>query len=309
MQNIDVSVIIVSYNVPQLLLACIASVYQSVGDYKCEIIVIDNNSADNSVALIKAQYPEVQIISNSYNNGFSGANNQGIAIAKGKYLFLLNPDTEIIADGLSQLIELANSKAEIDIIGPRLLNSNGSLQISAWKKPMVYYLLFDLFYLKAFFNPLNYTVDKYQKPFSPQIISGAAIFAKKEVFQTLKGLDENLFWMEDVDFSIRAQKSSFSIIYIPSIQVFHHSGKSAGSNQKVAISNQILSKIKYYKKHSYYLVFVLAALLSFLIIISRLVISLILAAFSPKAFLKFKIYKYAFTRFISYLFLNDKRIT
>jgi GT2 family glycosyltransferase len=283
-------------------------VYKEKTDLKLEVIVVDNNSADDSLEKVKQDFPQVTIIANKFNAGFSGGNNQGMSVAKGKYIFLLNPDTEIVENALTQLHQFMEAHPEVAIAGPMLLNSDGSLQVSAWKEHLPLDMIMETFFLHKIFNRLDYSADDLGKTRPVQTLSGAALFFKKELITVIGMMDEHLFWMEDVDLCRRASRCG-TIMYLHTAQVMHHSGQSQKKNYNVAISNQLLSKLKYYRRNSSFAGFVLASVFCFLFIISRLTAFGILSPFSVLYKLKAKAYFYTLKRYCSYLFMNDKRIT
>jgi hypothetical protein len=286
-----VSIVIVSYNVKEFLDKCISSIISS--KESVEIIVVDNNSNDGSLDMLRIKYPQVRIIANKNNVGFSAANNQGIAISSGDAIFLLNPDTEIVGDALTKLLAFLEQQKECCVVGPRLLNSDKSLQISAWKYPSVAYLVLELFYLHRIFGTLNYPVDIMAKCYEPDALSGAALIFKKELLRKVEGLDPLFFWMEDVDFCYRAHKSGYKIFYYPLAEIIHYSGKSSLKNQHIAISNQLISKLKFERKHKGILTYYFASIVILLHIISRYLLLVIPSLFNSTA--KVKRYAYFFS--------------
>ena len=126
----DISIIIVNWNTPKLLIDCLESIYHAEPRLTFEIIVIDNGSTDDSVSLVTARFPAVHLMLNDRNLGFATANNQGIEVAKGRYLVLLNSDTIVAPGALEELVHVADDHPEVGAIGPKLLNMDGSLQPS-----------------------------------------------------------------------------------------------------------------------------------------------------------------------------------
>jgi GT2 family glycosyltransferase len=269
-----------------------------------EIIVVDNNSKDDSTSAVKEKYPNVILVENKFNAGFSGANNQGMKLASGEFILLLNPDTEIAVDALDLMLAYLVKHNECSIVGPQLLNSDGTLQSSVWKNQTVLDLILETFFLHKFFDTLNYDNDKMQESFLVASISGAALFFKKQLIDNIGMLDEHLFWMEDIDFCYRA-KSQGQLIYLPDAKVVHHIGQSAKRNYNIAISNQLLSKLKYYKKHFGFAQAIPGNIFCFLFICSRLFIFAVLSPFKELWMLKLKAYWHTFKKFFRYLFLND----
>lgn len=305
----EISIIIVNYNVKQLLLNCLNSIYTKENEsIHIETIVIDNDSKDESVATVKKEFPKVIVIANKFNAGFSGANNQGMMIAKGKYILLLNPDTELIGNVLNQLIIFLEQHPNCSIIGPKLLNSDKSIQFSAWKNHNLLNFLIETFYLHKLINTINYPNNKFTTTFETKTLSGAALFFKKDLIDKIGLLDEQFFWMEDIDYCYRAQKYG-SLIYLNDAKIIHHSGQSQKKNYNVAIANQLISKLKYFKKHFSFGSVILATISCFIFIITRLFIFSLLLPLKEVYKLKAKAYFYTLKRFFKYLFTNDKRLT
>ncbi len=304
----DISIIIVNYNVKDLLLQCIKSIYSNRNEtLTIETIVIDNDSKDDSVNAVLQEFPQVILIENKFNAGFSSANNQGINIAKGEFIFLLNPDTEIIGDALFQLFNYINNNKLCILVAPQLLNSDKSIQPSAWKNHSVIDLIIETFYLHTFFDFINYPISKLETTFETKTLSGAALFFRKNIFDTIEMLDENLFWMEDIDLCFRAQQQG-AIMYLNTAQIIHHSGQSQKKNYNIAISNQLLSKLKYYKKHATIISSIVANITCFIFIITRLFIFSILMPIKEIYKLKAKAYFYSLNRFCKYIFFNNNNI-
>ncbi|MFM2226353.1 MAG: hypothetical protein RJA07_2555 [Bacteroidota bacterium] len=299
-----VSIIIVNYNVKDLLLQTISSVYANSKGLQTEIIVVDNNSKDDSVKALKKQFPQVILIENKFNAGFSGANNQGIEIATGDYIFLLNPDTELKNDAIKILSNFLSSHNDCVVVAPQLLNTDLSVQYSAWQNHSPINLIAETFYLHRFFSTINYPTEKFNSVFQAKTLSGAALFFDRKWLNELVGLDENLFWMEDIDFCFRAQQLG-KIYYCNEAIVIHHSGQSQKKNYNVSISNQLLSKLKYYKKHFNSIAVWVANISCFIFILSRCFMFTILSPLKEIYKIKRKAYFYTLKRYFRYIIFND----
>ena len=307
---VELSIVIVSYNVKELLRDCLNSIGQQTNEeWKLEIIVVDNASNDGSVEMVKERFPSARIISNKVNIGFSAANNEGMRISTGKFIFLLNPDTLVKQDTIRKLISFSKEQSGLFMIGPRLENSDGSLQISAWKQPGIGNVIAEAFFLHRLFGVSEYPKEKFSNIFSPAMISGAAMFFPHELFEKIGGLDVNLFWMEDADFSRRVSEAGGTITYFPTAIVTHLSGQSSRKNLKVTISNQLLSKLKYIRKYSGVLGMIVASVFCFIQILSRILLFFLLSPLSRNYREKLAAYAWTFGKFFSYLFANDKRVT
>lgn len=298
MDKIDLSIIIVNYNVKELLQDCIRSIYEFPVD-NMEIIVVDNNSTDGSVEELVAHFPTIKLIKNTSNTGFPVANNQAIQIAKGRYVFLLNPDTVLIDDVLQKLISYMDSHSDVMLLGPKLLNTDGSIQFSIQPFINITEIIAETFYLHL---PLKWAKSYHRKaiktPIDVEALSGAAILVRAEVFKKIGMLDEELFWTEDMEFCFRAYKNSMRVVYNPEFKLIHHGSSSGKKNLNVMISNQVLSKVRYFKKNHSILEFYLAWLFRFIHILSRICILSILAIIMPKMRLKVRAYFYTLQRFL-----------
>ena len=246
----DISIIIVNYKVKEYIIPCIESIYKHTSkSLRYEILVIDNNSNDGSIDAIKSQFSEVKIYENTENIGFSKAVNQGAETAIGKYIFILNPDTKLIEDSISILFTFLEKNETVAVVGPALVTESGIKQQSYWKEPTLINTILSIYHLDFLNYKKNYRNEIGDKTILVDAISGGAFFVQRDVFQNLNGYHPNLFWMEDIDFCTKVRKLDNKIIYYPETKIIHYGGKSAEKNLHIAISNQLLSKIKYFKLH------------------------------------------------------------
>ena len=244
-QAMDISIIIVSWNVRDLLKKCLASIFRFAPDFAFEVIVVDNASADGTVEMARADYPNVRLIANKKNLGFAKANNQGIAQAKGEYVLLLNPDTEFIEDALSACVAKMGSDKTIGVLGCQLLNSDKTIQPSVRAFPRVRDIIVILLKLHKLFPSL---LNKYlakdfdymeSNPHSNPLpfrerglyevdqVMGAFFLVRRKVFDQIGLLDEKFFiWFEEVDFCRRAKQAGWNVAYYPGARIIHHGGQS-----------------------------------------------------------------------------------
>ena len=228
----DLSVIIVSYNVRYFLEQCISSVLSASKNIQVEIIVVDNNSTDDTCNLIENNYCEITLIKNKENVGFSKANNQGAAIAKGKYVVILNPDTIVAEDTFEKLINFANSEPNLGILGVKLIDGSGKFlreSKRAIPKPLVA--------LKKLFGNSKTSSTYYASHLDEnqsgnvEILVGAFMFLKKSVYADLNGFDTSFFmYGEDIDLSLRALNKGYVNYYFAQTQVIHFKGESTQKN-------------------------------------------------------------------------------
>ena len=246
----DISIIIVNYKVKEYIIPCIESIYKHTSkSLRYEILVIDNNSNDGSIDAIKSQFSKVKIYENTENIGFSQAVNQGAETAIGKYIFILNPDTKLIEDSISILFTFLEKNETVAVVGPAIVTESGIKQQSYWKEPTLINTILSIYHLDFLNYKKNYRNEIGDKTILVDSISGGAFFVQRDVFQNLNGYHPNLFWMEDIDFCTKVRKLDNKIIYYPETKIIHYGGKSAEKDLHIAISNQLLSKIKYFKLH------------------------------------------------------------
>jgi len=244
----NISIVVVNYNVKDFLLRCLESIYSSNID-QIEVILVDNASNDGSIEAVSTIYPQTIILKNLNNIGFPAANNQAFKIARGKYIFMLNPDAELFKNTLETLFSFMEENPNVDIIAPQILNTDGSWQQSVWRFLTLYSIFCEMLYMKFLLNKKDYNDQNKNELFEADSFSGAAIFFNREVLNKIGMLDETMFWIEDIDFCYRAKKTGLKLIYYPYCKVMHHIGQSARKDYKISISNQIFNKIKFFRKH------------------------------------------------------------
>lgn len=230
---LDLSICIVNWNVKELLKACLQSIFKNTKDISFEVIVVDNNSSDDSIQMIKADFPQVTLIENNANAGFTRANNQAIRISQGRYIMLLNPDTEVIDNALNKMVRSMESRRDCGALGCKLLNTDGSLQRSCRTFPSLEVMFYSAFFLDSLF-PKSRIFGKYfmtwwdfsdfREVDQPM---GSALMIKKEVLDKVGLFDENIFiWFDEVDLCYRIKKAGWKIYFTPEVQIKHHMSQS-----------------------------------------------------------------------------------
>ena len=303
------SIIIVSYNVKDLLSECLTSVSRFV-EAPHEILVIDNASGDGTPQHIRAHFPNVLLTENKKNAGFSAANNQGFELAKGEYILMLNPDVCLINDSIMRALSFLKENPEKQLLlGPRIYNPDRSFQPSAWKFPNIGQHFLECIFLNKLIDTALYTnEDSTKQAMEVDFVSGAAILMRKGTQQSIGKLDEDLFWMDDTDFCYRNKLIKGENIYFPEWQIIHHIGQSSKKNLPLVISNQLISKLKFYRKYKRRFSFAASALIFLKHILIRLVLLLPASVFSKHAFAKWKAYAFALKKYFRYLFSGDQSI-
>jgi N-acetylglucosaminyl-diphospho-decaprenol L-rhamnosyltransferase len=259
---VDLSIVIVSWNVRDLLRACLQSAVSGLRSaavngarLAAEIIVVDNASTDGSVEMVRAEFPDARLMVNAINRGYTGGNNDGIAAATGRHVLILNPDTEIVGDALAALVQYADAHPEVGVIGPQLLNPDGSVQSSRRRFPTLMTGLFESTWLQSLTPPSvlhGYFVKDRSDTETQKVdwVVGACLLVRREVIAQVGALDEGFFmYSEEIDWCRRIKQAGWKVVYLPAAQVIHHAGKS--SEQAVAqrhIQFQT-SKVRYFRKH------------------------------------------------------------
>lgn len=263
-----------------------------------EIIIVDNASKDKTKDVIPVLDANIKFIANANNAGFSAANNQGFAVSKGEYVLLLNPDAKLINADIKKAMN-ALEKEPAQIIGPKILNPDLTLQDSIIKQPTVAGIFLETFFLLYFYTP---------KPGNNFALSGACLLMKSEIYKKLGGLDENLFWMDDVDLCYRANQLNVKCTYFTDWTVVHDYGQSTKKNYNVAISNQLISKLKFFKKHKQSFNFISSSILIQIQIWLRILLFLVLTPFKEIYRLKFLAYCYSQKKLFSYIFTKQNNL-
>ncbi|MGL4606156.1 MAG: glycosyltransferase family 2 protein [Eubacteriaceae bacterium] len=255
----DISIIIVNYKTLELTSNCIDSVLKSrTKDLQYEIILVDNNSNDGSVQKISDRFPEIKIIINEKNLGFSKANNLGIKASKGDYILLLNSDTIVDLDTLTLSFDFIKKHKHIGALGCKILLPNGSLD-SACKRSFptplngIYHSLHldDAFPESVRFGEYNLTYIDENKTCSIDCVMGAFMMVPRRVIDIVGMLDEDFFmYGEDVDWCYRIKNAGYQIMYYPDTRIFHHKKASGiGKRNPKVIAAFYDSMIIFYRKH------------------------------------------------------------
>lgn len=230
----NLSIIIVNYNVRHFLEQCLYSVQKAIGDIEAEVIVVDNNSSDNSIAFLQPAFPKVCFMANKENLGFAKACNQGAAISKGKYILFLNPDTIVPEDCFSKCISFLDANENAGASGIKMLDGSGKfLKESKRGFPSPAASLYKLFGLSKLF-PHSSVFSKYHsghlnkdQNHEIEVLAGAFLMVKREVLEKTGGFDETFFmYGEDIDLSYRIIKAGYRNYYFAESSIIHFKGES-----------------------------------------------------------------------------------
>lgn len=267
----DISVIIVSWNVRDLLRDCLDSIRASAGAGQIvlsapgvepasgalavEVIVVDNLSSDGTPDLLRRDYPWVRLVEPGENTGFTRGNNIGMLHSRGELLFLLNPDTVVLGDALPRMAAHLAEHPQIGALGPQLLNADGSVQSSRRRFPTLETAVFESTWLE-WLAPAR-VLDSYyvrdaadDQTVGVDWVQGAALMVRRSVLAQVGGFDESFFmYSEELDWQRRIKEAGWEVVYFPEAQIVHYGGK---SSEQVAAQRHIYfqtSKVRYFRKH------------------------------------------------------------
>ncbi len=242
----DVSVIIVNYNTKDLTVNCIKSIYASESKYSFEIILVDNASTDGTVDAIRDLFPQVRIVENTENVGFARANNQAAEITAGRYLYVLNSDTEIEKDVIENVVSYGDVNPDVGVVGTKVVFPDGKLYGNFYKFQTFFteFMFFTVWLIKSkhwsIFHLNKYNEYSDSEAFEVDVISGCSMFVKRKVYEKIELFDDKFFmYYEDGEFCYRAKKNRFLTIYLPTTFITHiHKGsvKNTYDDHKILVT-------------------------------------------------------------------------
>ena len=254
----DLSIVIVNWNERDLLRDCLKSVYAAwKGDCDAlEVIVVDNASSDGSSAMIRAEFPHVVLIENWDNVGFTVGNNQAIEQARGRYVMLLNPDTEVLDDAPETMVSYMDDHPHIGVVAPKLLDPDGTVQPSRRRFPTLATAFLESTVLQQWWPDNKALRAYYMRDTSDDETQdidwgvGACLTVRRKITEQIGLLDETFFmYSEEMDWCYRIKQAGWGIVYLPAAEVTHYGGQS--SKQVIAAQHIHFqrSKIRFFRKH------------------------------------------------------------
>jgi len=249
---VDLSIVIISWNTADLLAQCLASIYTCPPDNDFEVLVVDNASTDDTVQIVRQQYPQVKLLENKKNVGFATANNQAVRHSTGRYVLLLNPDTKVKPGALKKLVEFIDTTPQAGAVGARILNPDESLQTSCYPAPTLAREFWRLFHLDALWPYGSYHMSGWQidRPREVDVLLGACLLLRKSALDQVGLLDENYFiYSEEVDLCYRLRKAGWPLYWVPQAQVIHYGGQSTQQVAAEMFMRLYQSKLIFIRKH------------------------------------------------------------
>lgn len=250
----DLSIVIINWNTRDLLAQCLRSVYRTTSGLDFEIIVVDNASSDGSIAMVKEQFPHVHVIANAENMGFVRANNQALACCQGRYVLLLNSDTQVLPGSLYKTVQFMDAHPRAGMVGVRLLNPDGTFQASYTPFPTLWREFLILSGLG------RWLVRPTFPSYGPQVergaqringyLEGAYLMARREAVEEIGGLDERIFmYAEDVDWCYRFHRAGWEVWYLPDAPIIHYGGQSSKKRRGRMEAELYRSRVYFFHKH------------------------------------------------------------
>lgn len=253
----ELSIISVNWNSLNYLRECIASIYEYTTGLSFEIVVVDNASPEGGVETLKRQFPGITIIKSSENLGFARANNLGVRQASGDYVLLLNPDTKLTGRAINIMMDRIKELPDAGIVGCRMLNTDLSVQTTSIQKfPTIANQLLNIEYLRLRWPacPLWDIAPLFTRsdhPVKVEVIPGACMLLKREVFEKVGMLSEDYFmYAEDLDLNYKVRSLGLSNYYVGEAEIIHHGGRSS-SRQRVSQWSTIMkykAMLRFYRK-------------------------------------------------------------
>jgi len=259
----DVTVIIVSWNTREILRECLHSVQENAGAVECEIVVVDNASADGSAPMVARDFPHVRLIANAENRGFAAANNQGMALARGRYVLLLNSDTVVLDRALEKTVAFAAAHPRAAVVGCRVLNPDHTLQNTCFMFPSALNLLLAFTYGYKLFPRSRFWGREFMTYWDRDdirpvdVVSGCYMLVRREAIEQVGRMDEAFFlYAEETDWCYRFRRAGWDVLFTPAAGIIHLGGASSrqvGSKIKLQVWGGILQFLKKHKSRAEYL--------------------------------------------------------
>lgn len=286
--QVTVSVIIVSWNARDYLKKCLSSLSSRVCQFPMEIIVVDNASSDGSPDCVESEYPNVRLIRNTENMGFSKANNIGVSVSSGDYLCFINSDVEVLPDCITRLVNYCEEQPEAGMVGPLIIGGDGQLQRSCRGFPTVWNMFCRALALDRVFKNYKLFTD-YSLNYWPQdslrnvdILTGCFWLVRRKAMEQVGLLDESFFiYGEDMDWCKRFWDKGWQVVFVPSAEAIHYGGASSSNAPVRFYIERHRAELQYWEKHHSRLAVVCYLLISCLHMLLRLIGYSFVLLFNP----------------------------
>lgn len=240
-----------AYNGIDFTLPCLASIGPATGRLKVETILVDNGSSDGSPAAVEKQFPGVRLVRNDMNCGFSIAVNQGLELATGRHLLVLNNDTRIVPGCLEAVVDFMDKHPDAGIVTPQLIYEDGRLQNSIANFPSLHEVFMGKTLLRILFpGRFPSKLTPFEKPVEVESVVGAAMFIRKEVVDKIGGIDEGFFiFFEETDWCLRSFRAGYKSYLLPEAKIIHHQGQTVNRAHVRKRIEYTRSLFRYFRKN------------------------------------------------------------
>ena len=284
---VELSIVIVTYNVQNYIKACLDSVMDATKDLGIELLIVDNSSTDDTVRLIQRSYPSTKLLMNKENLGLLAANNQALTHVQGKFVLYLNADTVLKKDAIRNALEFMKQHEQAGIVGAKLLSPDRVIQRSCSSFPSLWgyflestflYLVFGKSQLRKNGIPIHYN---YQQPRAVDVVAGAFFLVRRDVVNDIGGFDDSFFMYSDEDdYCYRAMKKGWLTYIVPQAEVIHFEGGSFKTTRNYMFMLQHRSKIRCYRKSHGRLATLGVAVILFTGVVLRILLWLCMSAWT-----------------------------
>lgn len=264
----DLSAVVVTHNSKKYIVKTLKEILKVIP--RNSIYIFDNNSADNTISVVKSKYPQLHLIHSKRNLGFAAAINNTITITEKKYVLIINPDTKPNANALTTLL-FCMRRFKADIVGGKMVFPNGEQHRSFVRIPNAFTIVFDFTNLQKIFKnnkwhrEFYYLDNNLDKTARVDAVSGGYMIVKRESFVKLGGFDTKFFmYLEDVDLGLRAKQKKMKVLYCPDSQIIHYGGGSSDNKHRINYNAWNTSRIYYINKHFHGLVKITLLIITFL---------------------------------------------
>jgi GT2 family glycosyltransferase len=252
----NVSIVIVNWNTEKILHDCLKSVYANTGNLKCEVIVVDNASSDGSVEMVKNDFPDVILIENESNRGFAAANNQGMSIAVGEYVLLLNSDTVILDNAIVKTISFADANPKAAVMACKVLNRDRTLQSTCFLFPSILNLILSmtcldrLFPNNRIFGRERLTWCAWEDVLEVDVVAGCFMLVRRKAIEEVGVMDEEYFmYAEETDWCYRFKQRRWRVVFTPVGEIIHIGGVSSKQMPVEMLLQLFSSTLLFFKKN------------------------------------------------------------
>ncbi len=289
--SVDLSVSIVSWNAREHLERCLGSVFENVGGLDLEVFVVDNDSSDGTADMVGSRFPRVSFIRNPKNVGYGVANNQAFRLCSGRHVLVLNPDTLIRPGSLKGLVDFLDSHESAGVVGPKILNPDGSFQFSCMRNvPTLLSEVFELTRLNRKF-PKNRIIGSYYMTYCDpdserevSLLSGSCMMLRKTALDSVGGFDEGFFmYAEDMDLCHRVVRTGWQCWYFPGVQIVHVGGQSTKHIPEARLIHSQQGKYEFFRRHFGLRTAVSYRLVTLVTTVAIYIGCVVLFPFSPRA--------------------------